>query len=324
MGKTLRIRILIIALIFAAITAVAVAVAVSSREKLTMSAFYYGTGTEDDPYRIYSSSQLLNLQEVTDSGRAAELTKGKYFKLFSDMDVRHLTSDYGRGFYGILDGDGHTVNTKDRGLFFQLQSGAAIKNLNINFAFDGAYYDEAFALCSYIDEGATVENCHAYGDINIKISKSSNFTEMNYSVFANKNYGTIKDCSYTGNITKTGNGRCGNFYLGIMGLTDSGEVDSCTVNCNIDLALVGYGRNSVSGIAPRCTNCTYNGNIVLRDNSAVTKNSRLNLYGLGIYAEGCTFNGDLSHNLTRFTRFALALSSEEHDNAHNGEIKLFK
>lgn len=323
MGKTLRIRILIIALIFFAITVGAVIGIIFSRDALTMSAFMYGSGTESDPYRIYNSTQMLNLQEVTDSRRASELTKGKHFLLCADIETTRIPRDYGRGFYGSFDGGGYTITTRRYGLFYDLRDGATVKNLN--FKFDLCDYYNAYVLCYNVREGAVIQNCNAYGNIDIKIYKSSGNTTCGMSVFSRNNYGTIRDCTYTGRITKSGELYCGQFDLGIVSAFDYKEtsvVENCTVNCDIDVVTPAYGQFNLFGISQRAKNCTYNGNIDVRDNKKTYRVAKVNIYGLGDYAADCTFNGDITvHDMSRLQRLVVALTSAGNgDNTFNGKI----
>ena len=96
--------------------------------------FSGGSGTLDDPYQIMTTEDFDNIT-FGDSG------KNTYYKLMNDLDFEHscpakFTS--GSVFYGIFDGNGHTVSNiaydgeaKSISLFGNVQSVAKISNLSV-------------------------------------------------------------------------------------------------------------------------------------------------------------------------------------------------
>lgn len=102
---------------------------------------YPGSGTEDDPYLIYTASDLANINSAD------------YYKLMNDIDLTNYISDNGgsKGWEPVgrsaatmkgLDGDGHAItglwiNSTEAytGLFATL-SDATVKNLTIRVASD--------------------------------------------------------------------------------------------------------------------------------------------------------------------------------------------
>ncbi len=91
-----------------------------------------GSGTEEDPWKLYTAEDLMNLALCHNSGAAAPMDKedvgygnhlGYYFELMNDVDllgydwepIGHSGSSY---FAGNFDGNGHTLyNMKSDGLY---------------------------------------------------------------------------------------------------------------------------------------------------------------------------------------------------------------
>ncbi|MBQ7172880.1 MAG: choice-of-anchor L domain-containing protein [Clostridia bacterium] len=110
-----------------------------------------GTGTENDPYLIYTAAQLAYLAKTTNEGNTYS---GKYFKLMRDLDLNNLEwTPIGKGvlcnnawntiqsstFNGNFDGNWHTIynlkissnNTTFNGLFGYTE-GSEIKDLGLD------------------------------------------------------------------------------------------------------------------------------------------------------------------------------------------------
>ena len=212
-------------------------------------------------------------------------------------------------------------------MFYDLRAGAAIKNLNVKFDIE---YIDAYvsALCYTVHNGAVIENCNATGNVKmVHKSKNSGMTLGGLWIFSRNNYGTIRNCTYTGNITKTNKRFLGQFDLGIFSTFDyekTGVVENCTANCNIDIITPAYGSFALYGISQRAKNCTYNGNITIRDNSNTYKAAKVNIYGLGAYASDCTFNGDITtQGMSRIGRLRVGMTNNGalgENNKFNGKV----
>ena len=186
-----------------------------------------GSGTADDPYRIYTQEDLEGIGNDS---------TGKYYKLENDIA---LTSDWWPivSFYGTLDGGDYTIrglnvtwgNTQNLGgIVYTLQEGATIKNLNV-----------IGSVTSYCVNNARVGGIVGY------------------------NYGTVENCTFSGSVTggeirNSNNGAIG----GIAGRSD-GTITGCINNANVS----GQGTNElyVGGITGSnhgtLANCTNTGAI---------------------------------------------------------------
>ena len=190
-----------------------------------------GSGTADNPYRIYTQEDLAGIV----SGSSGENT---YYKLENDIELDNTWWPI-VSFYGTLDGGGYTIsglnvtwgNTQNLGgIVYTLQKGATIKNLNVIGSVTSNY----------------VSNARVGGIVGI-------------------NYGTVDNCTFSGSVTggkinNSTNGAIG----GIVGLNQStGTITRCTNNADVS----GQGTNElyVGGIAGSnhgaLANCTNTGAI---------------------------------------------------------------
>jgi hypothetical protein len=118
---------------------------------------FYGIGTEDVPYLIYTAADLAKMSELVRIGdtKYNDEYAPKHYKLMNDIDLSDYGIDYrdGKGwvpigasktnstspFYGTFDGGGHTISglyindpTLDHaGLFGILNGVAAVRNLAV-------------------------------------------------------------------------------------------------------------------------------------------------------------------------------------------------
>ena len=200
-----------------------------------------GEGTENDPYKIYETNDLLY---CSNSG---------YFELMNDIDLTDWIDanykNYGwRSISGrnlnSLNGNGHTITGLwGHSLFGEVGTKAIIKNLNIVVADKGVYgsgiardnygtiaqcsvsggpnngsseYNGGIAGTSY----GTIENCTSRNDIECP---PINYLNANYAAgIAGRNYGVIKYCLATGKIS-------GYDCAGIVGInvTSEAKVQDC-------------------------------------------------------------------------------------------------
>lgn len=351
MRKSLRINYIIIAVIFFAVAVAGVLVASLLGGRMSKSALWYGSGTQDDPYRIYDANQLYNLRELSSSPIASQVTDGKYFSLESDVRVEgYVTTTTRYGFGGILDGNGHKVTLGEQGLFYRLKDGAVVRNLNLELSLTFTGKSHVYGLAGLVQNGALIENCNVSGKITISFRGLSQKYTMHYIVSTFKsvapicitNNGTVRGCTFRGSIVQeddtNGWGGC---Y--VSGLVDSGSgiVESCTFEGDICIG-VGAVYLGVGGLSYLCAvkDSTFNGNLTIYPNGKWLVNyqtyatwntlhrkaslSRMfGFFGLARKATGCTFNGDLIYDYrdVPFEPENLLLTAEEDNttNTHNGE-----
>ena len=339
MGKKLRVNFLIIALIFLILAAGGIAAAFTLGKNVAVTAIMYGSGTEQDPYRIYTSDQLSNLQEITQGIQNDKHTKGKYFKLCRDVTLTTSVDMYvGEAecsFYGVFDGCGHTVKAGNNVMFRRIAANAQVKNLNVEIDLHQTikiYSENRAAYCGLaveLSDGGVIENCNVKGNINIRGYKYGKYAgDATVSGICNFNYGTIRNCTYSGNITGAG-GEMGRSlalrYVSGIAACGNGIIESCTFNGDIVLTANAM-QERVAGISFKNTvkNSTFNGNLKFNRYTG-SKNAsylgiRVSVYGISQTCENGMFNGDiLSTNRTKPS--VLAVAGEGSTFVHNGIIK---
>lgn len=311
------------------ISALGIFCAFTISNRISMAAFMYGTGSETDPYRIYDGNQLYNLCEVSQSSNAKEWTEGKHFVLYNDVALTNYGAIEGAtdGFYGVLDGNGHTITIVQGALFYLLGKNASIQNANfkINVKSTSKYN---YGICKTISSGAKIENCHATGTIDLDCSaRPGNASSSTYTGgFCAFNGGKIINCSFDGQVIDSADKfYYGNLNFGIMAV-NSGSIENCIVNADINIyadALL----SKLGGIAyqSKLTGCTFNGTYKITCSTASSMAGMvIILNALSEECSNCTFNGNVivDYQNRNWSRHSIRISSSESDYTHNGEIKI--
>ena len=210
--------------------------------------FESGTGTQADPYVIFSGAQLAYLAQQVNAGVSYENT---YFILSADIVLGNkafsvIGTDSAHAFKGIIDGKNHVIRdftiTSDAlavGLFGYFDG--TLKNLGIENCTikatrttSGPVYVGTIAYST-----GTIENCYTRA----KITAS-----CGYAVYAGGmvgyNLGTIKNSYASGNVTATStnfNAVAGGFIA-----HNEGTVNNCVAYGNV--SSTGYTETySLSG-----------------------------------------------------------------------------
>ena len=143
-----------------------------------------GTGTENDPYRIYTSGQWDLLAERVSNEANPISYSGQYFKLMEDISINYNNNDadyqnpypklvgYGeRSFQGTFDGNGHTIvmSYKNRGFqYYPIALFPSVKNATIKrLTVDGYIYRDVSS------EGIAGIVGSSYGTTNLISCRSS-------------------------------------------------------------------------------------------------------------------------------------------------------
>lgn len=306
MRRHLRINYLLIVLLALAVAVGGSVGAYYLSDRLAFSAVWYGSGTEEDPYRLYDDSQILNLQELSSSPAAAQYTAGKYFVLKNNVTLSAAAKETRYGFQGILDGGGHTVTLGKGAMFYRLSGEAVVKNLTVKFNLTAKPSNaEVCALARSVTQKATIENCVAEGVLNIELSTKYNQwllpVQLYCAPFAVVNHGQIRGCTFRGQIRTEGTSLrtlCMRQYIGGIAASGLGTIDSCEVYADIDVIPDGY-VTQISGISPACTatDCRYIGNLTCRMDPSGKYSSmaiaRSIVYGLGPSVQNGYFEGDI-------------------------------
>ena len=199
---------------------------------------YPGSGTEEDPYRIYTAADL---QGASNSG---------YYKLMNDIDLTSWINENSptEGWPAIgrnstdatyIDGEGHTVSglwtntTKDYNGLFSNYSAGYIKNLNVKVAngkkVKGGDYTGVLIGRMYNGE---IINCTIEGDVDgtLHVGGVAGYAEK----------ATMKANSYEGSVSSSS----GNAFVGGI----SGHaMNVTTTSCTAKVTLTSSGANSMVG-----------------------------------------------------------------------------
>lgn len=225
---------------------------------------YLGSGKENDPYQVYTASDLTGVYR-----------KG-YFKLMNDIDLTDYINQFSptEGWESIgregsetihFDGNGHKItglwcnSTRDNTGLFSCFANGTIKNLTVEVAKNKQVKGGANTgiLIGKMING-TIENCKVSG----KVADGTPVGGM-VGLFTD---GSITRCQATVTITTTG---ATSYVGGLVGETSGGIIDQCVTTGT----LTGIGDESyVGGMVGKnyatITNCYSTANITSSYNAA--------------------------------------------------------
>ncbi len=187
-----------------------------------------GSGTKDDPYRIFNADQLNQVRNFVGKTDV-------YFSLEADIDMTQWIAennpsqgwtpigDNESSFKGKFYGNGHTIsnlwvnrpNTDYIGLFGYISTGTDIQNLKLENA-DYVGKDYVGGIVGYFDDADTIKSCTFKGEIS-----GLNYIGgiCGYARCYNSYYGNIISC-YSYNLINGKDyigGICGYVYLSNRG-----------------------------------------------------------------------------------------------------------
>jgi len=229
-----------------------------------------GLGTQQAPYQIHTTQQLLNLANCP-------INYNKYFILTADIDlsgrtfntaliapdIDNSTSGFqGTAFTGNFNGDGHKIanlritdssGADYLGLFGQIDSGGELTNLTVeDFSVTGGTgATKLGALTGQL--AGSAENCSVIDSV---ITGGSN-AQLLGSLIGYAHIGSvINNCYATGSVTAGANV----IYLGGLIGANNGHIDNCyamtTVsggtNCDYLGGLTGYNAPAAPGHIDNC------------------------------------------------------------------------
>lgn len=199
---------------------------------------YPGSGTEEDPYRVYTAEDLQGAYEIG------------YYKLMNDIDLTSWINENSptEGWPAIgrdssietyIDGDGHTVSglwintTKNFNGLFSNYSAGYIKNLTVEVASGKKVKggDYTGVLIGRMYNGQII-NCAIKGDIEgtLHVGGVAGYTEQ----------ATINDCNYEGRVSSSS----GNSFVG--GISGHAK-DVTTISCTAKTTITSGGASSMVG-----------------------------------------------------------------------------
>ncbi len=213
-----------------------------------------GTGTENDPYRIYVTDQLDHLAWTVNNGHDYN---GEYIQLMADLVYDHSgigehesnftpighylrnyepnDEDYYRPFKGHFDGNGYTIsgiriysggttlNDDSKSLFGYIEGNGTnmgvVKNLTLTDAvITGRQYCGGIVGCN---SGGTIDNCRVTSSVFIHgVADGSHYHGGIVGRIIEGGYPTVKNC--TSSVTLTNNNYY--YYGGIVGRNDGQAV----------------------------------------------------------------------------------------------------
>ncbi len=210
------------------------------------SAWYYGSGTEADPYVINNEDDFSYFKYRVNNGLDAD---GSYYVLSSDLQLSSMTRQApvglsGKRFTGHFDGNNHIIYVKirpleednpnllsfDRALFgyVETEDDYAVKNLRVGGSVEGYL---AGGIISTLVDGK-IEGCSFSGDVEAVTVTGDEETELHKihagGIAANMYGGEIVNCEVTGNVTSEGEAFF-SYAGGIVGAMGGGSITNCTV-----------------------------------------------------------------------------------------------
>ncbi len=201
--------------------------------------FFYGLGTEEDPFRIKTIEHLNNVRNYSD----------KYFEQVADITEAFTTPI--PVFSGTYDGKGYSINlalnsTTAVGFILKLQEPGVLQNIVTKGTVKTTYgsgYSGALLAEAPANHTVSILNCVNHA----KVDGSSRLGGMIGTVNSKT---TVKNCVNYGDVT-------GGMYVGgIFALVSSGKVTGCANYGHVT------GSQQVGGIAGQLN---VNGNAVLSE-----------------------------------------------------------
>ena len=211
-----------------------------------------GSGSEYDPYLIYTAEQLAYLAQSTNAGNNYA---GKYFKLMNNIDLNGLEwTPIGIGdqyyddtysntnvFCGHFDGNRHiiynlyiNINSLMKVGLFGSVMGATITSVGVENASVTMTYGLAMSYGSILCGLATnsnINNCYAIGNVDVTNTKTTGGHNATAGLIVARVSGsTIENCYAMGSVhaASTTYGSYKSYAGGIAGMVNSGE--TATIN----------------------------------------------------------------------------------------------
>ena len=220
-----------------------------------------GSGTEGDPYLVNNTFDLLIINYMISKNKVDNKT---HFLMTDDIDLEgdsFKPIGYGSYFNGVFDGGGHTINTDFNfpgmtdisyfGIFKEIRSGT-VKNLNVEGDITAPKRATLIGgIAGYLN-GGTIENCSFAGNI----SKSSSTDSYVGGIAGQALNGVIKNCSFEGEISS-------NITLedaaegGIVGCASGSRISNSCVSGHIEGGyrvggIAGYWRGGINNDIVNC------------------------------------------------------------------------
>lgn len=210
---------------------------------------FSGSGTEADPYKINSATDIYNLAIAVNSGNKYS---GKYFLLTADIDYtselsyRPIGTNATNYFDGIFDGGGHTISNVSiqrgaadyTGLFGYAGANSSIRNLNVKTGYILTFGKYTGFIAGYTL--GSISYCTVSGNIN---------TIADYVGGIVGSGRGVSQCEFTGNISTTA-AQAG----GIAGQLSYDAIKDCRVRASITSSVASSSiSHAVGGVVGQLT-----------------------------------------------------------------------
>jgi len=257
-----------------------------------------GSGTHDDPYLIYGSTDLSDFVTNVNNGTTASAC----YKLGSDVSASG-TDAITTEFTGTFDGGGYTISGLGHALFNSV-NGGVVKNVILdNVTVGGNSNGNAGAICNEAIGDSRIYNCGVLASSSTVVKDEDGYDKITScsSSISGSNYvgsvvGLLDGSSRVINCFSYANVNGGSYAGGIVGYnnvaTTATNLKTMVMNCMF------YGEVSGSSIAP-----IYNGQIITNvgENTGV---SNFNYFRLeASYIENTTITKVYNCALGAETRF---------------------
>ena len=222
-----------------------------------------GTGTPDDPYLIYGTTDFTNFVTNVNNGTTADA----YYKLAIDVSASGIGA-ITTAFTGTFDGDMHTISSLGHALFNTV-NGGTVKNVMLdNVSISGG--TNVGAICNDATGASRIYNCGVLATGSTVTTDEDGYTKITScsSTISGSNYvgglvGLLDGSSRVINCFSYANVSGGAEVGGIVGHNNvattaaADNLKTMVMNCMF------YGEVSGTSIAP-----IYNGQIITNDGDA--------------------------------------------------------
>ena len=218
-----------------------------------------GSGTPDDPYLIYGSTEFANFVSNVNEGSTASAC----YKLGTDVSASG-TAAITTAFTGTFDGDGYTISDLGHALFNSV-NGGTVKNVILdNVSISGNDNGNAGAICAEATGDTRIYNCGV-----LATSSTANTNDDGYTYLTSCS-STVSGSNYVGGIVGLLDGtsrviNCfsyadvsgGSYVGGIVGYNNVATTSAADNLKTMVMNCMFYGEVSGTSIAP-----IYNGKII--------------------------------------------------------------
>ena len=237
-----------------------------------------GTGTTDNPYKIYSAEDLKSMQHLVNGGYKpignGQPFASAYYRLMTNIDLAdHELQPIGTAscnFTGHFNGGLHTLSNlhAEGGLFGYIGQGSTISDLLVeDAAIDMSGAPVGGVVCAHADH-STIDHCRVMGAVSFyNLPNSATYMGgiVGEATALSRENSHIRNCHFAASVTLTGSSvahRLG----GIAGhLVNSMVTNSYTqvLDASASQATMTIGNAYAGGIVGRCdgmshiTNCYY-------------------------------------------------------------------